>query len=340
MFVSFMNGKLTVAEGSNYISTVVTQEQANHIATLTDFTAIQNYLMHSSGGTSTSLETIGITIKNGLCYWDSPNAIPESLVTEIRKYLEANESVEPLKNFWMWLQLNPSSTSRQSLFDFIKHNNVELTPNGMLITYRNMKFKCFESYTELKSLLGSAFKSLSQSPSALINIKGETIRAQDFVNNPEQYVPIIMTDEYSKTMSYRIGQIARIDRELCNPDPYTTCGAGLHVGSQEFLASGYFGDEGLSVVCLVNPMHVVACAHNEYGKLRVCEFKPIQFAPNEGRVDTRFINRESIDYYAECEEDVLEQADDWDIHTIPQLVKETVNVEEKPVTKSWTSHHT
>lgn len=87
----------------------------------------------------------------------------------------------------------------------------------------------------------------------------------------------IYTDTHSHTTRISIGHSVSIDREDCDCNSDRECSEGLHVASVNWLKENYFGDTGL--VTLVNPYNVVAVPKNsEYGKLRCCEYIPIDYA--------------------------------------------------------------
>lgn len=87
-----------------------------------------------------------------------------------------------------------------------------------------------------------------------------------------------LTDNHTRTMDIRIGEVSEMPREKCDSNPHSSCSRGLHVGSERFLNKNSFGNLGL--VVLVNPKDVVAVPY-EYGnsyKLRCCKYLPIAFA--------------------------------------------------------------
>lgn len=302
MRLFFINSTLRVVSGSQSMSIApVSQEQADYLMSKADsltLEQIEQYLdMHKPiTRLTTKLAGVGIENRNGAFYWGTPISMPPVLVDEVQSYLDQNKDISPLKNFWLWAQLNPNPVSRTSLYDFVKHNNLKLTQNGMIVTYRNMKFKCFESLEELVKYLTRAINMVQANPYQWMDINGQKVQPGDFIAKPERYLDIEMTDQHTRTMSYRIGVPASISRSECDPNPENTCSRGLHVGSQEFLSNGYYGDGGISIRCLVNPMHVVACAKNEFGKLRVCEFLPIQFVTNDDRPNDPIIENNAEDY--------------------------------------------
>ncbi len=82
------------------------------------------------------------------------------------------------------------------------------------------------------------------------------------------------TDKHSGTISNRPGTTVILARNLVSDDPKEECHFGLHVG-----ATGYtdtFGGAGITVVCKVDPEHVVCVPYDHhFQKMRVCQYKVI-----------------------------------------------------------------
>lgn len=108
-----------------------------------------------------------------------------------------------------------------------------------------------------------------------------------------------LTDSYTKTFNYNIGQKPWMDRSLCNPNRDETCSRGLHVGAKEFVGN----DDGDKVVISVkvNPKDVVAIPtdYNQQ-KLRCCEFESLEILhdkvhkTNIVNEKTQFVNFGSV----------------------------------------------
>jgi len=85
------------------------------------------------------------------------------------------------------------------------------------------------------------------------------------------------TDMYSKTMTIELGVPVKVPRESCDADPQKSCSTGLHVGATKYVES-YADENSVILVCLVNPMNIVAVPDNESSKMRVCEYYPFALA--------------------------------------------------------------
>lgn len=123
----------------------------------------------------------------------------------------------------------------------------------------------------------------------------------------------LYTDKYTHTMKIKLGEVVQMTRDNCDADPRNECSHGLHVGATKYVEKfrGAFrrnSDENESpvLVCLVNPMNVVAVPEYDSSKMRVTEYYP--FA--RGTVQEGKINIVEQPYfeneYANIEEGVLE----------------------------------
>ena len=90
------------------------------------------------------------------------------------------------------------------------------------------------------------------------------------------------TDKYSHTMKIRLGESVVMPRRDCNGDPKKECSYGLHVGATKYVENfidAYITRRSVSnespvLVCLVNPMNVVAVPEYDNSKMRVSEYFP------------------------------------------------------------------
>ena len=89
------------------------------------------------------------------------------------------------------------------------------------------------------------------------------------------------------------GQVCKMDRDKCDPNPNNTCSSGLHVGSYDYASS--FGPVVVEVK--VNPMNVVSVPVDYNGqKMRVCEFQVLNVC--KSRIDTEmYESRDRGDVY-------------------------------------------
>ena len=279
-------------------------------------------------------------------------SIPETLALEFillyDKYSNANvdEAFEDtpefksLDNFWMWCALNPNAESREDLFRFLQHHEMQITNQGMFLAYRRVvsvnshdkalisfisnkyvhvktKMKkspaayevhdTFNGYYELKKV---DFNS-DQDVSYVGNL-------QDLYLNLPNMVQKQFTDAHTHSMDYRIGVEARILRHEGNQSNQVSCSRGLHVASKAYDYSG-FGDT--AIVVAVNPMDVLAVPTGEDGKLRTCAFTPI--AVLEDSEENSLLADGSLDVsdllFTHYEEQVSKLAELLDNHTPYEL---------------------
>lgn len=93
------------------------------------------------------------------------------------------------------------------------------------------------------------------------------------------------TDMYSRTMSIELGVPVFMPRKDCDSDPAKDCSYGLHVGATKYVEN-FASSDCVILVCLVNPMHVVAVPEYDHSKMRVTEYFPYAFATyNDGKID-------------------------------------------------------
>jgi hypothetical protein len=118
----------------------------------------------------------------------------------------------------------------------------------------------------------------------------------------------VYTDQRTKSMKIRFGELVSLDRMLCDSVQDNTCSSGLHVAAEGWLNNNQgFGDT--SIVCIINPIHVVAVPPSDgYGKMRVCQYLPI--CQLEG------YNQDHVnDFIEEVDAIALSQIDDLDVAT-------------------------
>ena len=213
-----------------------------------------------------------------------------------------------------------------------------VTPSGYFLAYRNANVKK-EGNRELNEFVADQyikFKSWKKSTKKQIIIenkeggedkyfvKAENLLEKFYARNEgefeelgtvyELYEKIIKNDEHttvytdahSGTTKIILGQPVSISRSQCDSNPDQTCSKGLHLGSTNFMSKGYFGEVGL--VCLCNPMHVVAVPYTGGQKLRTSEYLPIGIA--EYGEDDKVIPVQTATFeyeYAEHTDEQLEE---------------------------------
>jgi len=264
--------------------------------------------------------------------------IPEFLAAEFAIRRNNGDDLKSMMNFWRLCALNPDPRCREDLYKFLINNHMVVTPSGYFLAYRNANVKK-EGNRELNEFVADQyikFKSWKKSTKKQIIIenkeggedkyfvKAENLLEKFYARNEgefeelgtvyELYEKIIKNDEHttvytdahSGTTKIILGQPVSISRSQCDSNPDQTCSKGLHLGSTNFMSKGYFGEVGL--VCLCNPMHVVAVPYTGGQKLRTSEYLPIGIA--EYGEDDKVIPVQTATFeyeYAEHTDEQLEE---------------------------------
>jgi hypothetical protein len=244
-------------------------------------------------------------------------SIPEFLASEFLKRKDNEEDLKSLTNFWRLLSLNSDPRCREDLYKFLINNNMVVTPSGYFLAYRNANIKKEASNNELfetVNLEWTKIKGQKKSPknyTLLVKLDNSSVEGPKYLakqnsflenlfnssksvegyqtlgnvqelyeqyQNNEQSVEeaTTYTDAHSGTTEIIIGKPVKISRMECDANPNQTCSKGLHLGSINFMTKNYYGSVGL--VCLCNPMNVVAVPYTDGQKLRTCEYLPIGIA--------------------------------------------------------------
>ena len=233
--------------------------------------------------------------------------IPEFLAREFAERRVNNEDLKSLQNFWRLCALNPDPRCREDLYRFLINNNMVVTPSGYFMAYRNANIKNEGNSLELEQFVNTAYAKIKgqkhnvnkynvylignegksyyeytrfdtkknrtlKEEEVFVGVLGDLY--EDFQKNEE--TKTTYTDAHSGSTTINIGIPVKIDRKDCDANPDQTCSRGLHLGSTNFMSKGYFGKVGL--VCLCNPMHVVAVPYTGGQKLRTSEYLPIGIA--------------------------------------------------------------
>jgi hypothetical protein len=223
-------------------------------------------------------------------------SMPEFLVKKIARE-ENKDNLQAFINFWKLCALNPDPRARQDLFEFLEGGDFSITTNGYFVAYRNVVVKN-EGNAELQKFVTDEFlkiKRWKKAPRNYTVIKDDSGKyhaydkvhtivkdEQEVGNLADLYADIakvsetVYTDNYTRTMTIKIGELVQQDRKKCDGDPRKDCSNGLHVGNKSFLGRGHFGGQG--IVVLVNPSKVVAVPEYNKDKMRVCEYFPIGLA--------------------------------------------------------------
>ena len=241
--------------------------------------------------------------------------IPETLVEVIKEYHEKGFPIDPIINFWKLLMINPDVRVRESLFDFIKKHDFVLTDMGYMVVYKavylkedkkvdnaldtfvsnqylNVKnnWKCSPNkYVVYKKLDDNELAitkyvtadkwDLKEKGVEVLGKLGELFEAIVKADNKAAETENVQlyTDMHTRKMTIQLGVPVQQDRKECDADPRNDCSNGLHVGATSYVER-FASSNSAILVCLVNPMNVVAVPNYDHSKMRVDEYFPFAVA--------------------------------------------------------------
>lgn len=125
------------------------------------------------------------------------------------------------------------------------------------------------------------------------------------------------TDHHTHTMKIKLGVPVKMDRKNCDSDPAEECSYGLHVGATKYVKT-FGGSKCPVLVCLVNPMHVVAVPNYDNSKMRVTEYFPFALASRDedGSIDIvkqPYFEHDYVAHEAKELEELLAKAKENDV---------------------------
>lgn len=288
--------------------------------------------------------------------------IPQTLIDVIKDYHENNFPLQPIINFWKLLMINPDVRIRESLFKFITTHNFVLTDKGYMIVYKGVVYKEQKSNRNLTfdEYISNQFlhvkKDWKCSPNKYIVYKNYDVNAENEYeitkfetaknwNEKEKNIEIlgklgdlyqalieaenksedaaVYTDKHSRTMTIKLGEVVKMPRTECDGDPAVECSYGLHVGNVSYVNS--FGRScDVVLVCLINPMNVVAVPDYDHSKMRVTEYFPYALA----NYDKTTYNIDIVEspYFEEDYSNI-------EVKELEEMIKK-VKAEEKPIEKA------
>lgn len=237
--------------------------------------------------------------------------IPDKLYEVIKEYYENKFTLTPIVNFWKLLMANPDVEVRENLFEFITRHDFVLTDNGYMLVYKAVKLAGTSTVTEQKPTTGDSdlyefvgkeylkIKKWKKSPAkfnvyrkpdnSLVAVKSDEAIDPNYklegnlgdlhgnIGNLSETSEVRYTDKHTGTMDIRLGIPVKQARKECDSDPKRDCSNGLHVGATSYV-EGFASINDPILVCLVNPMNVIAVPDYDKTKMRVCEYFPIALA--------------------------------------------------------------
>lgn len=259
-----------------------------------------------------NFEIDGIDGKVYLGGFNTP--IPEKLYEVIKEYYENKFSFAPIINFWKLLMANPDVEVRENLFEFISRHDFVLTDNGYMLVYKAVRLagtvqvqnpttedsdlcefvakeylkikkwkkrpSAFGVYRKLEdnSLFTVKLEAdLTYNSNSEFKFEGNLGDLHENLGQLSETSEIKYTDKHTGTMDIRLGVPVKQARKECDSDPKRDCSNGLHVGATKYV-EGFASPSDPILVCLVNPMNVIAVPNYDKTKMRVCEYFPIAIA--------------------------------------------------------------
>lgn len=226
-------------------------------------------------------------------------------------------TIDSLVNFTKLLMLNPDPRPREDLFNWLETGNFTITPSGFIVSYRGVDKVSRES-DDLIDFVTRSYLKIKKQKKGTSNYfvvkdndsseyylydnksKSKSLNSKTtknfgclstlYENLPKNYV---YKDCYTGRMRIRIGEVITMPRDKCDSDPNSSCSRGLH---QKSSIHDYAGGS-VQMVCLVNPMDVVAVPTHDTSKFRCCAYLPIGYADKcdeDGRI--RELDYGTFDY--------------------------------------------
>lgn len=177
-----------------------------------------------------------VSIRHGVVYLDE-NPVDSEMSNIIVNYLgEGNDSAMPLVLFMERLDRNPSFTSRNQLWGFVKAHGIHLADDGRMVLYKGVN------------------------PTDEPDVYRSTGSGRAFVNGEEQ----------NGRIHTKVGDVVTMPRREISDDPNVACHAGLHCGARSYASS--FAP--VLITTLVGPEHVVCVPRDSsQAKVRVEEYE-------------------------------------------------------------------
>lgn len=206
--------------------------------------------------------------------------IEEEVTTEVNVFTDAlktfiEESIVKVKKW-------KTSLKKYVVYYDIATSSYKLTKRSVFENWVTATKTFVGSLDELALVDGETF--------TVVATLTETVGIENLSNEPtEQVVDVeeeineleeiggVYTDKHSKTMRIVVGTPVKQERIHCDSDPSIDCSRGLHVGATKYVEK-FAGIGDTILVCLVNPMNVIAVPKYDHSKMRVCEYFPFALA--------------------------------------------------------------
>lgn len=200
-------------------------------------------------------------------------AMPDLLVKRLEEFLNANQSIKALLNFWLLCLLNPNEIARTKLFDYLSHHNLTITPSGYIVTFRMVKTTeeaniYTDSHTgKMKYTIGTA----ARIPREDCDEDGSKDCSKGLHTGAPKFIGIVADkkvnhNEGNETVGDGYG-IKYVTTKAEHGDSYGT-GYDKPVDKTKKF-DNQFGNQ--AVMCYINPAHVVSVPNSDTRKMRSCE---------------------------------------------------------------------
>jgi hypothetical protein len=224
-------------------------------------------------------------IKNGNLYLKSDEtqtAVPGLLCDKIKNFLDKGEDVTSFKTFWESCLNNPRFEAIEELVEFLDHNYLAITEDGGFIAKKNVILQSGEP-------VPSEFEGWYMSSNGdVYNSFGKV--SDYFKKKFLKYLESVrFVSWYDKRTSWKVGEWTRIPREECTFDPNTSCGPGLHSGSDEYVYKQFTWFKSITIYVYGRPEYVTSVPKSESAhKLRCHALKTIGIASSDSLEDGNF----------------------------------------------------
>lgn len=218
----------------NY-SVLLKSFKENDTETFLNHHKIEKFVATTSTGVATGIKVDGdkITYKGV--------ELHSVLVDYIFAMRDDGFDIDYLIKFLDNLMANPSKTSVDQSFEFLKHRNMPIDEDG-----------CFLAY-----------KTVVKAKNSSVDPLGKQIHAGDYV------------DKYSQVYRNNHGDEVSMPRNMVDDNSANTCSRGFHVGALAYSGPGgsYNSPSDSVIIVKVNPADVVSVPSDHSAqKLRVCKY--------------------------------------------------------------------
>lgn len=177
-------------------------------------------------------------VYDGVVYLDADNPVPmpQALSDRVIQFADARLKFSPLIKFWENIQRNPNQEAVKDLYDFLCHNGIPITEDGMFVAYKRVS---------------ENFESINAGVWEKVGERWELNKNKHYDNS--------------------IGQRVEMPRSEVDSDREIACSSGLHVAAFNYANDFYYN--GKLVLVKIDPADVVSVPvdYNQE-KMRTCGY--------------------------------------------------------------------